>query len=87
MDNLILIEGGIIIGLGVIYVIQNNRPLTPVFVGGVGLLLIVSLLEVVGGIWATIGKALLTLATGTIVISEGGALLQGLQTALQHKGK
>lgn len=82
MDNVILVEGGIILVLGVVYVIQNNRPVTPVFVGAIGVLLIVSLLEVFGGIWATVGKALLSLATFSVLIAEGGSLLSGLQNAL-----
>ena len=83
MDNVVLVEGGVIIGLGVLYTVQNNRPVTPVFVGGVGLLLLVSLLEVLGGNAFLIGKALLSLATFSIVIAEGGNLFSGLQNALK----
>lgn len=85
MDNVILVEGGIILVFGAVYVIQNNRPVTPVFVGAIGLILIVGLLEVFGGIPAEIGKALLSLATFSVVVAEGGSFLSGLKNAETHK--
>jgi hypothetical protein len=81
MDNVILIEGSIILALGVIHVIQQKKPVTPVFVGSIGLLLIVSLLDTFGGTVAAIGKALLSLATFSVVIAEGTALFTGLENA------
>jgi hypothetical protein len=86
MDNVILIEGGIIIFFGVAYVLQKSKPVTPVFVGAVGLLLIVSLLEVFGGVAAELGKGLLSLATFSVVIAEGGSLLAGVQSSLKKTG-
>lgn len=85
MDNTVLVEGGIILVFGAAYVIQNNRPVTPVFVGALGLILIVGLLEVFGKIPAEIGKGLLTLATFSVVVAEGGSFISGLQNAQQHK--
>lgn len=83
MDNAIIVQGGIIVVMGTVYSIQNNRPLTPVFVGAIGVLLIVSLLDVYGGVWSTIGRALLALATFSVLVAEGGNLLSGLQNALK----
>jgi hypothetical protein len=85
MDNVILVEGGIILVFGVAYVLQNNRPVTPVFVGALGLMLIVGLLEVFGSVPGEIGKALLSLATFSVVIAEGGNFITGLQNAQGHK--
>lgn len=85
MDNTILVEGGVIIAFGTAYVVQNKKPETPVIAGAIGLLLLVSLLEVLGQGPAKLGKALLTLATFTVVIAEGGPLLSGIQNAISHK--
>jgi len=81
MDNIILIEGGVILFFGIMYTIQNSKPVTPVFVGSIGLLLVVSLLEIAGGIIEEIGKALLSLATFSVVVAEGPGLLIGITNA------
>jgi hypothetical protein len=86
MDSLILVEGGIIILFGVAYVVQNNRPVTPVLAGSIGILFLVSLLEAFGGNIARVGKALLTLTTFTVVIAEGGSFFTGLQSAINKRG-
>ena len=86
MDNLILVEGGIIILFGTVYAIQNGRPETPVLAGAIGLLLLTGLLEAFGGNYAKFGKALLTLATFTVVVAEGGSVFSALQNAINKRG-
>ena len=82
VDNVVLVEGLVLIALGSAYAIQNKKPETPVLAGSIGVLLLVGLLEVFGGGPAKIGKALLTLAVFTAVIAEGGALLSSVQNSL-----
>jgi hypothetical protein len=84
VDNTILIEGGIIILFGTAYVVQHNKPETPVLAGAIGVLLLVGLLEVFGGGPAKLGKALLTLATFSVIIVEGGSLFAGIQHAISN---
>jgi len=85
MDNAVLIEGGIIILFGTVYAIQHNRPETPVLAGAIGLLLLVGILESFGGGPAKLGKALLALATFTVVIAESESVFSALNHAT-HKG-
>lgn len=87
MDNIILVEGGIIILFGTVYVIQHNRPVTPVIAGSVGLLLLVGLLDAFGGGYAKVGKALLSLATFTVVIAEGSSVFSAINNATQKGTK
>lgn len=86
MDNIILIEGGIIIAMGTVYAIQNKKPETPVLAGAIGLLLITSVMVSLGGNIAILGKALLSLATFSVVLAEGPVFLSGLNAAISHKG-
>lgn len=86
MDNVILIEAGVILTVGVVYTVQNKKPVTPVFVGAVGLLLVVSLLELAGGVIEEIGKALLSLATFSVVVAEGSSLFSALSSAQKKTG-
>lgn len=82
----ILVGGLIIIGVGAVSAIVNNRPETPVFAGGVGFLLLASLLEAIGGKAAKLATALVGLATVTVILVEGPALFQAIKTAQGHKG-
>lgn len=81
MDKVILIDGAVILLVGVTYTIQHQRPVTPVFVGAVGLLLVTSLMQLGGPVLGGIGKALLSLATFSVVIAEGSSLFSALKTA------
>ena len=85
VDNTILLEGGIIILFGTAYAIQHNRPETPIIAGSIGLLVLVGLLEVFGGGPAKIGKALLTLATFTVVIAESPAVFSAIRNSIGRK--
>lgn len=85
MDNVVLVEGGIIILFGTIYAIQNGRPETPVLAGSIGVLLMVSILEIFGGGPAKLGKALLTLATFSVLLAEGPYVFQAIQNSIGKK--
>lgn len=84
MDNTILLEGGVIILFGTVYAVQHKKPETPVLAGSIGLLLLVGILEAIGQGPARLGKALLTLATFTVIIVEGGNVLSGIQNAIKN---
>lgn len=75
----ILVGGSIIIAVGVANAVINNRPKTPVFAGGVGFLLLASLLDAAGGQAARFATAIVGLATATVLIVEGPALIQAIQ--------
>lgn len=85
-NKAILIGGAVIIGVGVVNAAVNNRPETPVFAGGVGVLLLASLLDALGPGPSKIGVALIGLATTTVLLVEGPALFQAITNA-QKKGK
>ena len=78
-NGTILVGGSIIIAVGVANAVINNRPKTPVFAGGVGFLLLASLLDAAGGQAARFATAIVGLATFTVLIVEGPSLLSALQ--------
>lgn len=88
VNRTILVGGMVIIGFGVITAIVNNRPKTPVFVGGVGVVLIASILDLMGPTMAKIGGGIIALAVVTVVMVEGPALAKAIQQkpAILKKG-
>ena len=80
-SGLILAGGAVIIGVGVVYAVSQNRPLTKVFAGGIGVVLIASLFDVLGGGFATFGAAIIGLAVFSVLLIEGPALYQALSAA------
>ena len=77
----ILVGGMVIIGVGAVAAISGNKPLTPVFAGGIGFLLLASLIEMIGGGAARLAVALVGLATVTVVFVEGPALFAAISNA------
>lgn len=86
MNKGIIIGGLIIIGVGAVNAAVNNRPQTPVFAGGVGVLVLASLLDALGGRAAALATALVGLAATTVLFVEGPALFKAIQKAQAHKG-
>jgi hypothetical protein len=84
-NNTILVGGSIIIAVGYVNAVINNRPKTPIFAGGVGFLLLASLLDAFGGNAAKFATAIVGLATFTVLIVEGPSLIAALQNS--QKGK
>jgi hypothetical protein len=84
-NNTILVGGLLIISIGFINAVVNNRPKTPVFAGGVGFLLLASLIDSFGGQAAKLATSIVGLATVTVLIVEGPALVTALQNS--QKGK
>jgi len=82
-DKTIIIEGTIIIFIGFLYAVVNNRPKTKVFAGGVGFVLLMALLDAFGGDVAKLAEALMTLATISVLIVEIPSLGQALISAQQ----
>lgn len=74
-----------IIAVGFVNATINNRPKTPVFAGGVGFLLLASLLDAFGGHAARLATAIVGLATVTVLIAEGPALIAALQNSRAGK--
>ena len=84
-SNAILTGGVIIIGIGAINAALNNKPETPVFAGGIGVVLLASLLESLGNGWARLSVAFVGLATVSVILIEGPSLFKAIQNA--QKGK
>lgn len=84
-NGTILIGGTVIIAVGVANAVINNRPKTRVFAGGVGFLLLASVLDTFGGQAARFATALVGLATFTVLIVEGPSLIQALQNTQKKK--
>lgn len=86
-NNTILIGGLLIISVGFVNATINNRPKTPVFAGGIGFLFLASLLDTFGGNASKFATAIVGLATFTVLLVEGPALVTALQNAQKQKGK
>ena len=84
-NKTILIGGIVIISIGAISAALNKKPETPVLVGGVGFILLASLLDVLGGNWSKLAIAITGLAVVSSVLVEGPALFTAIQNA--QKGK
>lgn len=84
-NKTILIGGIVIISVGAVNAAVNNRPETPVFAGGIGVLLLASLLDVLGPGPSKIGTALIGLAVVTVLLVEGPAVFSAISNA--QKGK
>ena len=85
-NKTILIGGVIILSVGVVNAAINNRPQTPVFAGGVGVLLLASLLDAIGPGPGKIATALIGLTVVTVLLVEGPAVVSAINNA-QKKGK
>lgn len=76
--RVILIGGIVIISIGAINAAINKRPETPVFAGGIGFILLASLLDAIGGGLSRIAVGLTGLAVVTVVLVEGPSLFQAI---------
>jgi hypothetical protein len=82
-DQTILGGGAIIITFGFANALANNRPKTPVFIGGLGVLSLASLLAFFGEGPAKLAAGFIMVAVVTVILVEGGPFLAALGT----KGK
>lgn len=82
----ILIGGIVIISIGVVNAAVNKRPETPVFVGGIGFILLASLLDTIGGQWSKVASGLVGLAVVTSLLVEGPALFTAINNAKGGQG-
>lgn len=73
-NKTILVGGVIIIAIGVASSVINNKPISKPLVGGVGFLLLASILDVFGGKIATLANALVWLAVVAVIITEGAPI-------------
>lgn len=84
-NKTILIGGIVIIAVGAVNAAVNSRPETPVFAGGIGVLLLASLLDVLGPGPSKVATALIGLTVVTVLLVEGPAVFSAIQNA--QKGK
>jgi hypothetical protein len=84
-NKTILIGGIVIISVGAVNAAVNNRPETPVFAGGIGVLLLASLLDVLGPGPGKVATALIGLTVVTVLLVEGPAIFSAITNA-QKKG-
>lgn len=81
----ILIGGIIIIAIGATSAAVHKKPETPVFAGGIGALVLASLLDALGPGPGKVAAGLVGLAAVTVVFSEGPALFQAISNAQNKK--
>jgi hypothetical protein len=76
----ILIGGLVIITVGFANAELNQKPVSRVLVGGVGFLLLASLLDAIGGKASALASALVGLAVVAVVLAEGIPILSYLSS-------
>jgi len=76
--QVILAGGVVIITVGVINALTVKKPLTPVFAGGVGILLISGLIASFGGNAEKLAEGFVGLAAIAVVLADGSALFKAL---------
>lgn len=69
-NQAILAGGVVIISVGFVSATVNNRPKTPVFVGGAGIVLLASLVSMAGGNAAKLSTAFMGLAVVAVLLVE-----------------
>src|SRR6266436_4668950 len=77
-NQTILVGGAVIITFGFANALANNRPTTPVFIGGIGVISLASLLAFFGEGPAKLAAGLIMVAVVTVVLVEGGPFLAAL---------
>lgn len=80
-NKTILVGGLVIISIGAINAAVNKKPETPVFAGGIGVLLLASLLDAISPQTSKIATGLVSLAALTVVLVEGPSLFTALANA------
>lgn len=74
----VLVGGIVIISVGFINAALHHKPETKVFAGGVGIVLIASLVEMFGSNAAKLANAFMGLAVVTVLLVEGTDIVQVL---------
>lgn len=80
-NKTVLIGGMIILSVGFVYATVHNRPKTKVLVGGLGFMLLASILESFGDGPAKLASAITGVATITVLLVEGPDLFKAITTA------
>lgn len=78
-NRFLLVGGLVIITFGAISAAVNNKPETPVFAGGIGVILIASLLDLFGGPAQGLANGMVGLAVLTTALVEGPSVLSAIQ--------
>lgn len=78
-NNTILIGGVVIITFGAVSALYNSKPETPVFIGGIGFILLASLIDMFGGEWSKLASGLVGLSVVTVILVEGPSLFAAIQ--------
>lgn len=85
-NQAILAGGVVIISVGFVSATVNNRPKTPVFAGGVGIVLFASLIDLAGGKAATLATAFMGLAVTAVLLVELPDVFASLTKVQKSKG-
>ncbi len=76
----ILVGGILIISVGFANAMLTQKPVSKVMVGGVGFLLLASVLDALGGAASKFATAIVGLAVVTALLAEGVPIMQYLAT-------
>jgi uncharacterized membrane protein YecN with MAPEG domain len=77
----ILTGGLLILGVGFTYAVVSNRPKTKVLAGGIGVIVIASVFDIMGGYASKFGAAIISLAVVAVLLAEGPAVIKAIQTS------
>lgn len=85
-EKAILVGGVVIITVGLLNAVVRNRPKTKVFVGGIGVILLASLLATFGQGPAKVAVGFIGVAVTAVLLVEAPPILTAFNN-LQNKGK
>jgi hypothetical protein len=80
-SKFVLVGGLIILSVGFVYATVHNRPKTKVLVGGIGFMLLASILDAFGDGPSKLANAITMVAVVSVLIGEGPDLFTALTTA------
>lgn len=85
--KVILLGGILIISAGAVNAILKKKPETPVIAGGIGVVVLASLLDAIGPTTGKIAAGIVGLAAVTTIFVEAPAIFTALQNSQKSTGK
>lgn len=83
-NRIVLLGGAVIIVVGFVKATTSGGNPTRVFAGGVGIILLASLLELMGSAGSRLASGLVGIATITVVLVEAPAVYQAISKGTQN---
>lgn len=83
-NRIVLLGGAVIIVVGFVKATTSGGNPTRVFAGGVGIILLASLLELMGSAGSRLASGLVGIATITVVLVEAPAVYQAIAKGTQN---